>query len=74
VDVGQARWTVEEFFKALKTGCSFEKRQLESLHTLENALALFIIPMAWGLLLRKKAINHERRRGRFAIGDSRSRC
>jgi hypothetical protein len=44
-----SRWTVEEFFKALKTGCFFEKRQLESLHTLENALALFI-PMAWGLL------------------------
>jgi hypothetical protein len=45
----RARWVIEEFFKALKTGCAFEKRQLESMHTLENALALFL-PIAWGLL------------------------
>jgi hypothetical protein len=45
----RARWVIEEFFKALKTGCAFEKRQLESLHTLDNALALFL-PIAWGLL------------------------
>lgn len=37
-------------FKALKTGCSFEKRQLESLATLLNALAIFV-PVAWRLLL-----------------------
>jgi len=49
VDIYRARWMIEEFFKSLKTGCAFEKRQLESMHTLENALALFI-PMAWGLL------------------------
>jgi hypothetical protein len=49
VDFYRTRWVIEEFFKALKTGCAFEKRQLESLHTLENALALFI-PIAWGLL------------------------
>jgi len=45
----RARWVIEEFFKALKTGCAFEKRQLESMHTLDNALALFL-PIAWGLL------------------------
>ena len=49
VDIYRARWMIEEFFKSLKTGCAFEKRQLESMHTLANALALFI-PMAWGLL------------------------
>lgn len=49
VDYYRARWVIEEFFKALKTGCAFEKRQLESMHTLENALALFL-PIAWGLL------------------------
>ena len=49
VDFYRARWVIEEFFKALKTGCAFEKRQLESLHTLENALALFL-PIAWALL------------------------
>lgn len=27
VDAYRARWLIEELFKALKTGCSFEKRQ-----------------------------------------------
>ena len=49
VDFYRARWTVEEYFKALKTGCSMEKRQLRSFDTLLNALALFI-PIAWDLL------------------------
>ena len=30
VDAYRARWVIEEFFKALKTGCALEKRQLES--------------------------------------------
>jgi hypothetical protein len=50
VDAYRARWTIEEFFKALKTGCAFEKRQLESLAALRNALAVFSV-MAWRLLL-----------------------
>jgi len=50
VDCYRARWTIEEFFKALKTGCQFEKRQLESAHSLLNALAIFA-PVAWRLLL-----------------------
>lgn len=50
VDTYRARWYVEEYFKALKTGCSVEKRQLESAHALLNALALFI-PVAWRMLL-----------------------
>jgi len=41
---------IEEFFKALKTGCAFEKRQLESLPALLNALAVFA-PLACELLL-----------------------
>ena len=49
VDVYRARWTIEEYFKALKTGCSYEKRQLESLHALLNALGL-LVPLAWRLL------------------------
>lgn len=52
VDIYRARWTIEEFFKALKTGCSFEKRQLENLHALLNALAVFL-PIAWRLLRLK---------------------
>jgi hypothetical protein len=50
IDAYRARWRIEEFFKALKTGCAFEKRQLESLHALLNALAVFT-PLAWQLLL-----------------------
>ena len=50
VDCYRARWTIEEFFKALKTGCQFEKRQLESAHSLVNALAI-LSQVAWRLLL-----------------------
>jgi hypothetical protein len=50
VDHYRARWLVEEYFKALKTGCAFEKRQLTNLAGLVRALAVFV-PMAWRLLL-----------------------
>lgn len=50
VDAYRVRWGIEEFFKALKTGCSIEKRQLESLRTLVNALAVFSV-IAWRMLL-----------------------
>jgi len=50
VDIYRARWIIEEYFKALKTGCQYEKRQLESAHTLLNALAV-LVPVAWRLLL-----------------------
>jgi hypothetical protein len=50
VDWYRARWVIEEYFKALKTGCAYEKRQLEDIHALSNALALFA-PIAWRLLL-----------------------
>lgn len=46
----RTRWMIEEFFKALKTGCAYEKRQLESFTTLVVALAL-LAPIAWQLLL-----------------------
>lgn len=49
VDLYRCRWTIEEFFKALKTGCAIEKRQLESYHSLLNALAIYI-PIAWRAL------------------------
>jgi IS4 transposase len=49
VDFYRKRWVIEEFFKALKTGCAVEKRQLESLAGLLSMLALFI-PAAWNLL------------------------
>lgn len=49
VDIYRARWLIEELFKALKTGCAYEKRQLESAHSLMNALGIFL-PIAWSLL------------------------
>lgn len=58
VDWYRARWVVEEFFKALKTGCAYEKRQLESKHAMLNALAV-LAPVAWRLLLlRSLGRNH----------------
>src|SRR6266403_269665 len=54
VDCYRGRWRIEEFFKALKTGCAFEKRQLESRQTLLNALGLFV-PIAWSLLRLRTA-------------------
>ncbi|MNZ95398.1 Transposase for transposon Tn5 [compost metagenome] len=50
VDWYRARWVIEEYFKALKTGCAYEKRQLESKHAMLNALAV-LAPVAWRLLL-----------------------
>jgi Transposase DNA-binding/Transposase DDE domain len=49
VDAYRARWVIEEYFKALKTGCAFEKRQLASYASLLNALAV-LAPVAWSLL------------------------
>lgn len=49
VDHYRARWIIEEYFKALKTGCAVEKRQLTSFGGLTKALALFV-PIAWSLL------------------------
>ncbi|ABS25509.1 IS4 family transposase [Anaeromyxobacter sp. Fw109-5] len=49
VDTYRARWVIEEFFKSLKTGCSIEKRQLESGAALLNALAV-LASVAWRLL------------------------
>lgn len=50
VDSYRTRWLIEEYFKALKTGCGYEERQLESLDALLNALGIFAI-IAWRLLV-----------------------
>jgi hypothetical protein len=49
VDRYRARWVIEEYFKALKTGCAYESRQLEDYDALVNALAVFA-PIACTLL------------------------
>ena len=50
IDVYRRRWLIEEYFKALKTGCRIEDRQMESMPTMLCVLAL-LIPAAWRLLL-----------------------
>jgi hypothetical protein len=50
VDTYRARWVIEEYFKALKSGCIYERRQLSSKSALLNALAI-LAPIAWRLLL-----------------------
>jgi hypothetical protein len=55
VDRYRTRWTIEEFFKALKTGCVYESRQLADYESLANLLAVFA-PIACTLLhLRSEA-------------------
>lgn len=49
VDTYRLRWLIEEFFKALKTGCQFEKRQLETLDAFLRTFAL-LAPVAYQLL------------------------
>ena len=69
IDVYRARWVIEEFFKALKTGCSYEKLQLEGRGSLLNALAVYT-PIAWVLLrLRSSAQNPEDEDARDVLSD-----
>ncbi|RPJ58558.1 MAG: IS4 family transposase [Acidobacteria bacterium] len=48
----RTRWTIEEYFKAVKTGCAYESRQLESYHALSNLLAYTFV-VAYALLLMR---------------------
>lgn len=54
IDIYRNRWIVEEYFKALKSGCRIEQRQLESYRSLTNALGIFL-PIAYRLLLLRDA-------------------
>ena len=58
VDCYRARWIIEEYFKALKTGCQYERRQLTTSKRLLNALAV-LAPVAWRLLLLRHLARHE---------------
>jgi hypothetical protein len=49
VDIYRSRWLIEEFFKALKTGCAYEQREFESFEALRTLLAL-TLPIACELL------------------------
>jgi hypothetical protein len=49
VDIYRRRWIIEEYFKALKTGCAAEALQLESARTLSKMIAV-LVPAAWKLM------------------------
>ena len=55
----RTRWTIEEYFKAVKTGCAYESRQLESFHALENLLAYTLV-VAYALLLMRALARAEK--------------
>jgi hypothetical protein len=57
VDGYRRRWLIEEYFKALKTGCGYEDRELESMRTLTNLLGIVAV-IAWRLL-KLRALNRE---------------
>lgn len=44
-----ARWTIEVYFRVLKTGCTVEQIQLETMHRMKNCLAFYKI-IAWRVL------------------------
>ena len=49
VDIYRKRWIIEDFFKALKSGCSLEKRQVDSYEAMRRVLCL-LLPLAYRLL------------------------
>lgn len=58
VDIYRRRWIIEEFFKALKTGCAVESRHFETGHALMNVFALSV-PIAWQMLLMRTVAREE---------------
>jgi len=49
VDAYRARWLIEELFKAIKTGCQYQKLQYESYGALLRILGIYL-PVAWFIL------------------------
>jgi hypothetical protein len=44
-----ARWSIEVYFRVLKTGCQVEEMQLETTHRIQNCLAFYRI-IAWRVM------------------------
>ena len=61
VDIYRARWLIEEFNKALKTGCTYEKLQCETAERLWEMLA-FYAPIAADLLALRTLAHHDTER------------
>jgi hypothetical protein len=52
VDMYRCRWVIEEFFKAIKSGCNYQELQLETAHALLVALSVYVA-VAWRMLLMR---------------------
>jgi hypothetical protein len=52
VDWYRTRWFIEEYFKAVKTGCRYEERQFGSAHALLNMLSTTLVVAMQMLELR----------------------
>lgn len=57
IDYYRKRWLIEEFFKALKSGCNLEERLLESAESWLKVFTLFL-PIAVNLLNIRELGNH----------------
>lgn len=55
VDWYRARWVIEEYFKAIKTGCSYELRQFAGAHPLLNMLGVTLALAMQALELRSRS-------------------
>jgi len=65
IDIYRKRWIIEEFFKAIKTGCRFESHQLEDIKALLVALVIESA-IAWQIL----RLRHVARGDPNALGDA----
>jgi hypothetical protein len=57
INIYRHRWRIEEFFKVIKTGCAYEKRQFATATGLLNELAM-TLPIAWWLLQTREMAEH----------------
>jgi hypothetical protein len=55
VDIYRARWLIEEFFKALKTGCGYRTRRLTNPQSILNSFATLVPIAVKALALRNAA-------------------
>jgi hypothetical protein len=58
IDTYRYRWLTEELYKAIKTGCLYEKRLFDTRHALLNILA-FTLPIAVELLWMRARVADE---------------
>ena len=58
IDCYRTRWLIEEFFKAIKTGCGYERHQLEDINSLLRMLAIESA-IAWRMLLLRWLSRYE---------------